>query len=258
MSFLRRVYRLVDARLDQSILGSVWQYGKWRFTYAFRRNNRVPAFEDLIRQPHRGALVDTVVNMRGVGSLLEVGCGRAANLYLLSRAMPGLLLRGVDISSTAIAQGSAELKARGVTGVHLELGSSEALTAFESHSMDLVVADAVTMYIPPQRISQALSELLRVARLGIVLGAWHCEVSDGCEPYRYDEGAWVYDYRRLLAPYAGLTLSSVRYPDGAWSNERWKRYGALLIARHETPQQAEQGERTGGLQDRSASPGSGT
>lgn len=228
IGLVHRLFHVLDEWLDRSILGSCWQQGKWRFAYTFRKNNRVPAFEDLIQQPHRGALVDTVLKLGCIMSLLEVGCGRGANLYLLSRAIPGITLYGVDISSAAIAQARRELEVRSVPGVQLDEGSGDALTAFGNRSMDVVVADAVTMYLPPPRISHVLQEMLRVARKAIVIGAWHFDASANTEPYLYTEGAWVYDYRRLLEQCICVRAKIDPYPDSVWSNERWNRYGVLV------------------------------
>jgi len=125
------------------------------------------------------------------------------------------------------------LEARGVCGVRLEVGQGEALTAFENRSVDIVIADAVLKYVPPQKINDVIREMLRVARKGIILGTWHFEATDGEEFWLYDEGAWVYDYRRLLGHYPGLAVSSAPYLDSVWSDARWNRYGVVLTARCE-------------------------
>jgi SAM-dependent methyltransferase len=231
VSLLRKIYRIVDERLDRSIVGNYWQRGKWRFIYRFRKHNRVPAFDELIRQAHRPILVNRVCQWGNVTSVLEIGCGRAQNLYLLSQAIPGIALCGVDISAYAITEANRELEARGMRGVCLEVGSGDMLAKFESQSWDIVIADAVTMYIPPQDITHTLEEMLRVARKGIILGAWHFESINGGNPYFYDESAWIYDYRRLLGSLPGLLINIMPYPKGVWNDDRWKRHGIVLEAR---------------------------
>lgn len=230
-SLLRRLWRVIDERLDRSVLGSQWQHGKWQIAYRFRKNNRVPAFQDLIGQAHRRVLVETVIAFGDVGSVLEVGCGRGQNLYLLSQAIPGITLYGIDISGAVISQAARALEAKGISSVRLDVGSGETLTAFRGGTVDVVIADAVLMYVPPQRINDVIGEMLRVARKSIVLGTWHFEATADSEPWLYDEGTWVYDYRRLFERYSGLVVTVTPYPEGAWIDARWSRYGVVLTAR---------------------------
>ena len=149
----------------------------------------------------------------------------------MSHAIPGIALCGIDISVAAISQARRELEARGIVGVRLEVGGGEALTAFGSRSIDIVIADAVLTYIPPRQIIVVINEMLRVARKGIILGTWHFEPDSSGKPWLYDEGAWVYDYRRLLGRYSGLAVSIVPYPEDVWTDARWNRYGVVLTAR---------------------------
>ena len=74
--------------------------------------------------------------------------------------------------------------------------------------------------------------MLRVARRGVVLGTWDVKCPDGSEPWRYEQGTWVYDHRRLLQGRADVRMESLPVRDEIWKDERWRRYGALLRLSH--------------------------
>jgi hypothetical protein len=76
-----------------------------------------------------------------------------------------------------------------------------------------------------------LAEMFRVARCGVIAGSWHQDLPDSAKPWRYDEGTWVYDFRRIARESFGVEVEVAPYPEGAWEDQRWKRYGAIISAR---------------------------
>jgi SAM-dependent methyltransferase len=221
----------LDDLLDQSRFSSRWQRGKWTLKYLLGHSNYVPDFDTLLARAHRRYLLDVINTLGPWRSALEIGCGRGANLYLLARANPGAVLAGVDISALAVRQTRAELDRRALSSVRLEVSDAVALTAFTDDSFDVVFSDAVHMYVPPDRIATALGEMARTARMGVVISTWHEDSVAGAQPWRHDEGAWVYDYPRLLRENFGLSASLVPYPNGAWQDARWLRYGCVVRVR---------------------------
>lgn len=224
-SFLRRV----DERLDKSVLSGTWQRWKWALKYRLGKQEYVPDFDTLVCRPHRKYLLDAIDAFGPWRSALEVGCGKGANLYLLANRHTGVKLAGVDVSLMAIEQARAELSRRGVGGVRLEVMGAIDLRSLAEGSFDVVFSDAVLMYVPPADISAAIDEMVRVARLGVVVSAWHQDSRSEEEPWWYNEGAWIYDYRRLLEGQPGGSLEVLPYPEEAWANiSRWRKYGCLI------------------------------
>lgn len=229
MSLLSRTFAILDSRLDRSALGRRWQRQKWRIAYRFRAFHAVLPFETLIEQPRRAFLVDAVAAFAEVRSVLEVGCGRGANLYLISKALPHASLIGIDISSSAIAGARSDLAAHGVSNVRLDVDDFLDLSDFADSSVDVVVADAVLFYVPPSHIGRAVEEILRVAARGAVLCTWDLQVEGNREPWSYDDGAWIYDLRRLLGPArANVVVERVPVPREVWPDKRWRQYGVIL------------------------------
>lgn len=233
IGLLRPLFRLVDARLDKSrFLGGGWQIVKWRLKYLLNRPQYTPDFDTLLAQPHRRWLTGAVAAMGADGGVLDVGCGKGLNLILLAQSCPGIKLEGIDISRSVLQVAREELDARGFPGIKVELGGAESLSRFPDHSFDVVLSDAVLMYLPPATIVPALREMLRIARRGVVLGTWHQDMPIGGEVAAYEDGTWIYDYRRLMAEDGGCRIEIQPYPDGAWQNARWQRYGKIVTFAH--------------------------
>lgn len=231
IALLRPLFHFVDARLDRSrYFCNRWQALKWRIKYWVGSPRYTPPFETLLLQPHRRWLVDAVLAF-GVdaGGVLDVGCGKAQNLVLLAQARPGIRLEGIDISHSAIEAARVELDSRNLARIKVGLGGTDDLSTFDDGTFDVVVSDAVLMYLSPEQLSSALREMLRIARKGLVLGTWHQEQTKVGVAARYDEGAWIHDYRRLLGNTKGIKVDIQRYPEGTWQDARWLRYGVLVV-----------------------------
>lgn len=227
MKAIRRLGEL----LDGTTFAHRWQISKWKVKYYLGRWGHIPGFEQLIAQPHRKLLCDAVMRMGPVASVLEIGCGKGPNLYLLNSLLPAATLIGTDPSSAAITRARDELKSRGVAA-QLEVESADGLRGRVTASVDIILADAVLFYIPPSNIEHVLAEMVRVARRGIVLGTWHNAGPYGSGGIFYDEGAWIYDYRGLMAGRRDVSVDVVRFPQEVWKDARWRRYGAIVILRH--------------------------
>lgn len=222
-----KLFHALDRRLDTGSFGSPWQRLKWALKYRLGSNRHVPDLVTLAERPHRPLLLETFDALGPWRSALEVGCGRGVNLLLLARRYPGATLIGMDISARAIESAQREL-ARYAVKARLSVGGAEDLSAYADNSADVVLADAVTMYLPPTSIYAALKEMCRVARLGVVVSTWHAVVASSSSPWIYDEGAWVYDYQRLLYDLPGFKSDILRYPADIWHDARWRAYGSIV------------------------------
>jgi len=138
------------------------------------------------------------------------------------------VLAGLDVSRAAVRVARRELATRGLRGVTLHVGDITSMEMFRDGQFDVVLADAVLMYLPPKEIGRALGEMLRVARRGLLLSTWHVEIEEGVTPWLYDEGTWIYDYRRVVPHCRSVDVRVRRYPDGAWTDARWRKWGCLI------------------------------
>jgi ubiquinone/menaquinone biosynthesis C-methylase UbiE len=164
-------------------------------------------------------------------SILEVGCGAGANLVVLARGHPGTRLYGVDISPRAIRAAERALSREAIADATVLKGRADDLSSFSDKSVDIVLTDAVLMYIGPDRIGRVVSELARVARKRLILNEWHWFEGSAAGSEAYWHCAhWVHDYVRLLGSTPEVKAFRVeRLPPGMWSpGGGWEAYGALV------------------------------
>ncbi len=102
--------------------------------------------------------------------VLDVGCGTGFLLYEFSQALPGLEVRGIDISSYALDRAKAELAGR------LEQGSATDLP-YADASFDFVFSINTLHNLYAYQLERAAAEIERVGR-----GPKHITV----EGYRYE------------------------------------------------------------------------
>ena len=89
--------------------------------------------------------------------VLDVGCGKAFLLYDLMRAVPGLEVRGIDISPYAVSHAPEDVRPM------LAVAHAGSLP-FENDSFDLVVSLTTLHNLYCYDLDRALREIQRVAR----------------------------------------------------------------------------------------------
>jgi SAM-dependent methyltransferase len=88
--------------------------------------------------------------------ILDIGCGKGYQLYEFVRVLPGIELRGIDISEYAIAHGKEEIRDR------LQVGNATALP-FPDKSFDLAFSITTLHNLHNYDLDKALREMERVA-----------------------------------------------------------------------------------------------
>ncbi len=90
-------------------------------------------------------------------SILDVGCAKGFMLYDFLQAIPGIKVRGIDISGYAIDQALAEVKPFVMVADAKQL-------PFPDQSFDLVISINTIHNLPLKECQQALSEIQRVTK----------------------------------------------------------------------------------------------
>lgn len=89
--------------------------------------------------------------------VLDVGCGKGFLLYELTQAVPGLKVKGIDISEYAIENSKEEIRKE------LEVADAASLP-FEDNSFDLVISLNTIHNLQCYDLDKALSEIERVGK----------------------------------------------------------------------------------------------
>lgn len=223
MKSLKILGRRIQECLERGPMGTRLQEWAWRSRHLYRRG-WARGYLETIDHPHRAQIVEAVVAFQP-DSVLEIGCASGANLACLRQRLPNVQLHGLDINSDAIRIGRAYFA--GDRTVAMSVGHADRLAAYADHSQDVVLSDAVLMFVAPDRIHQVLAEMIRVARKGLVLNEYHAA---GEDRGHFDGGRWVYDLSgilRQLVPGGAHIDTRV----SAFTGGLWDRYGTLITVR---------------------------
>ena len=89
--------------------------------------------------------------------ILDVGCGKGFLLYDFTQVVPGVLVRGIDISSYAIVHGKEEIRSC------LQIGNANSLP-FPDREFDLVISITTVHNLYCYDLEKALKEIERVGK----------------------------------------------------------------------------------------------
>ena len=126
-------------------------------------------------------------------SFFELGCGAGRNLGALHRRLPEARLVGIDISRSAITQGTKHLP-----GADLRVQSLYELESFADASVEVVYTSGVLMHVPHDKVAGVVREMHRVARGAVVHFELHGP-SHGFDFHRYPRD-YAALYRELGLP----------------------------------------------------------
>ena len=128
--------------------------------------NWIEGYKKSVNHPHRKLIIDQLFRFSPFESLLEVGCNCGPNLYCIGLTFPFIKLAGIDPSQASIDVGRKFLP-----DVLFRTGTVQKLP-YHNLEFDIVLTDAVLIYVPPAEIEQAMDELARVAKKAIILVEW--------------------------------------------------------------------------------------
>ena len=132
-------------------------------------------------------------------SVLDVGCAKGFMLHDMAELIPGITVKGVDVSDYAIAHAIDDMKP------HLSVASAVKLP-FADKSFDVVISVNTVHNLVRDDCAAALREIERVARKGAFITV---------DAYRDDE-----DKRRMMA--WNLTAQTIMHVD------EWKAFFAEI------------------------------
>ena len=90
-------------------------------------------------------------------TILDVGCAKGFMLFDFARLIPGITVKGIDISDYAIEHGLSEMQP------HMQVANAKELP-FADHSFDAVISINTIHNLPIEECAQALREIERVSR----------------------------------------------------------------------------------------------
>lgn len=113
------------------------------------------------------------------------------------------------------------------------MGGAEAPGEFRDKSFDVVVTDAVLIYVSRDTICGVIQGMVRLARKGLIFVEYHDfaqQLSDKQGLGVYTAGHWVRDYVTLLKQFVPAGQIRVTRLGDLWPGGNWGKYGALVEA----------------------------
>ena len=212
-----------------SFLGSRIEENKW----ANRDLNKIRTSLNNLTHSHRKLLVEKISRFQPIISILEIGCSYGPNLYCLAKQFPQAELTGIDINPLSIQEGNKLLTKDGILNVKLICGKADELRQFQNQKFDIVLTDALLIFIGPDKIKKVIREMLKITRRALIFVEWHCEnpVSDkdpfGLGIYHY--GCWKRNYINLFnqfVPKERIHLTKI--PKELWPSKDWEELGYII------------------------------
>lgn len=102
--------------------------------------------------------IATHYNLKAGQKVLDVGCGKAYLLYELTQVVPGLVVRGIDISRYALEHAKEEIRD------NLSYGKAQDLGRFADKSFDLVISLTTLHNLYLFDLVKAVKEIQRVSK----------------------------------------------------------------------------------------------
>ena len=96
-------------------------------------------------------------NLTSKSSALDVGCGKGFMMHDMAELIPGITVKGIDISRYAIDKTIESMKP------HVQVGNAKKLP-FEDNSFDLVISITTVHNLDRDECGKALQEIERVSR----------------------------------------------------------------------------------------------
>ncbi|MBO9534161.1 MAG: methyltransferase domain-containing protein [Solirubrobacteraceae bacterium] len=100
------------------------------------------------------------------GTVVDLGCGSAANLIAIAAAYPGITAIGVDPSAEAIASGRELIEQAGLQNVTLV---QDTRTPLDDGQADYVMAHGVLSWVDDDTRAEVIAEAARIAGEGALL-----------------------------------------------------------------------------------------
>jgi precorrin-6B methylase 2 len=231
-------------------MSSITNDKEWATRHLSEGESWIESYWTTWDHPHRRFLLSRIAKFAPMRSVLEVGCLCGPNLYGIAKRFPHAEIRGIDINPLAVERGNEWFKKDGISNVKLDVGRAQDLKRFADGSFDVVLTDAVLIYITPDEIKDIIKEMLRIGK-ALVLNEWHLfsrwralllsnyyYVRMRNPQFRSRSfslgvfvGHWARDYRALLGKFVSDERTNItKLPKGLWEDRGWQRWGAVIEA----------------------------
>lgn len=188
--------RMVDEKVKCMLKAKEYEFDYWdgNRRYGYGGYKYLPGRW----KPVAEALIDRY-SLTDASSVLDVGCGKAYLLYELKLLLPGILIKGFDISEHGLQDAKEQIKN------DLFIHKAQDLYPFKENEFDLVISLGCLHNLRIFELETALNEIQRVGKNGyIMLESYRNELEQfnlqcwalTCESF-FDKEEWEWIYKNF-------------------------------------------------------------
>ena len=197
---------ITDAKVD-------WNYSEADWIQGYMKS---------VNHPHRQVILDALEILEPFESLIEVGCSTGPNLYCIGTKYNEVKLHGIDINPHVVAEAQKWKK----RNTKIYLGSISKIDAPDK-SYDILLSDAVMLYVGKVSIRKVLNEFERVTKKGMIFVEWFDESLQGV----IKDFHWARNYPKLLEEIGFKTVCHRKLTKEEWPTPKWYKHGCITVAR---------------------------
>lgn len=188
--------------------------------WAYSKDNWVDGYMQSMSHPHRDLVIKALALVKGWHSLLEVGCNVGPNLWKIHDAFKNRELYGIDPSPAAVKYAEAARLMLG--GPLIKRGE---IATLSDRQFDVILADAVLMYIPGEEIREVMTKLSQKARKAFIIVDRFAESIEG-EPSGH---VTARNYTALLKENGFVVEAKKMAPEDWPGSVGWEKAGYIFI-----------------------------
>lgn len=174
--------------------------------------------------PHRFLIANVLKSLNWL-SLIEIGCGGGANLINIVKNIPGKQIGGVDVNADAIELCQKTFK----EGLFKVNAADDVMLS--DKAVDVVLSDAVLIYVSPKDIRRHLREIKRISRKYVVLCEFHSKSLWNRFALKINSGYNAYNWKRLLEQEGFYDVMFYKIPKDVWPCMLWEVFGHIIVGR---------------------------
>lgn len=217
------IYRASERAILLTSLGNKWLSAKWRFRHLYRAQ-WATRYLSTADAAHRAQFTDLIrEQFPDCGSLCEVGCGSGVNLFNFRKHGLAAFYFGFDINPSGIR--TARRHAKSIGAANMKFDRANILDPICS-THDVIVTDAVLMFIGQRNIRHVLANLWRSTTKGLILHEFN-------GPDALEGGRYIHDFESLLKAIDHEAIVEI-VKSTKTDSAQWSQYGSFVCARKVT------------------------
>ena len=179
-----------------------------------------------IDHPHRQKIIE-ILKRFDFRSILEIGCGAGANLYLVKQSFPRVDIGGIDWNADAIEEAKKMLPRASI----LQVGEATDIYISDKGA-DIILSDMCLIYLTKKNFYKVLEEARRVARVGMVFCEFHHKSWFRRQILRWTSGYNAYDFEKELKKAGFYDIQMYKLTEQDWPGGNPQRdYGWIISAK---------------------------